>query len=170
MRYKNNQGFTLIELLAVIAIIGVLSSLIMVSMGGSRSMARDSRRATDLRQIISAQESVMNDNNLYYTHTESVGEIPAIKNAADFQYIGPLTDPLDRLQYRYIWVDNTEACPALGLIEGKFYCAIARLELKGKCAANENHYFIANQKSQREICSSDDYSSIRPSCAVCAGW
>ncbi len=36
----NNKSFTLIELLVVIAIIGVISSIVLVSMGGSRKRAR----------------------------------------------------------------------------------------------------------------------------------
>lgn len=59
----NNRGFTLIELLVVIAIIGLLSSIVLVSMGGVRAKARDARRASDLRQISTALE-------LYYAQYE----------------------------------------------------------------------------------------------------
>jgi len=54
---KNNKlGFTLIELLVVIAIIGLLSSIVLVSMKGVRERARDARRKEDLRQISLAIE------------------------------------------------------------------------------------------------------------------
>jgi len=40
MKIKNEQAFTLIELLVVIAIIGVLASIIYVSLGGASEEAR----------------------------------------------------------------------------------------------------------------------------------
>ncbi len=52
----NNKGFTLIEMLVVIAIIGLLSSVVVIGLGGSRSKARDARRIADVQQIQNALE------------------------------------------------------------------------------------------------------------------
>ncbi len=52
--YSQHKGFTLIELLVVIAIIGVLSSVVLVSLNGARVRARDARRVSDLKQIVTA--------------------------------------------------------------------------------------------------------------------
>lgn len=47
---KNNKGFTLIEMLVVIAIIGLLSSVVLVALGPSRAKAKDARIISDLNQ------------------------------------------------------------------------------------------------------------------------
>lgn len=53
---KGNKGFTLIELLVVIAIIGVLSSIVLVSLRNSRDRAGDAAIKTDLSGIRAAAE------------------------------------------------------------------------------------------------------------------
>lgn len=50
------SGFTLLELLVVIAIIGILSSVVMVSMGNAKIKARDAKRVSDITQIQTAVE------------------------------------------------------------------------------------------------------------------
>lgn len=67
MKKKLNfkKGFTLIELLIVIAIIGVLATLLMVNFVGVRQRARDAQRKSDLRQMQSALELYRADNGNY---------------------------------------------------------------------------------------------------------
>lgn len=57
MNNTNKKGFTLIELLVVIAIIGILSTIGLVALQGARGKARDSKRASDLRQYALAWQN-----------------------------------------------------------------------------------------------------------------
>ncbi len=60
MSFKSKRGFTLIEILVVVSIVGLLSSVFLVGLGGFRSRGRDARRLADLRQVQNALE-------IYYT-------------------------------------------------------------------------------------------------------
>ncbi|HEV7449576.1 MAG TPA: prepilin-type N-terminal cleavage/methylation domain-containing protein [Candidatus Paceibacterota bacterium] len=59
------KGFTLIELLTVIAIIGILMTIIMVSLGSAKSKSRDSRRIADIKNIQLALSLYYNDNGMF---------------------------------------------------------------------------------------------------------
>jgi len=61
------SGFTLVELLVVIAIIGVLASIVMVSLTTARQKGRDARRISDIKNIQLALETYYNDNLKYPT-------------------------------------------------------------------------------------------------------
>jgi prepilin-type N-terminal cleavage/methylation domain-containing protein len=57
------RGFTITELLAVIAIIGVLVGLVLVSMRGLRQAGLQTRQLSDLRQIVAAHRAYGDDND-----------------------------------------------------------------------------------------------------------
>lgn len=132
---KKKRGFTLIELLVVIAIIGILAGIVLVSLGGARSKARDARRQADMRQISTAQEMYYSDQEAYATSTANGP--PAIG-----AYLPALTDPQGATN-PYKWLANTTC--------GQAYCAYAKLENPtGGCASTT--FFAVSEKGTKPIC------------------
>lgn len=62
---NRKKGFTLIELLIVIALIGLLSTLIVIAIGDSRIKSFDTRRLTDINGIQKALELYSSDGESY---------------------------------------------------------------------------------------------------------
>lgn len=63
MKYKKfyRCGFTLIELLIVIGIIGILSTVVTVSIHNAQAKARDAKRINDVAQLANALRLYYND-------------------------------------------------------------------------------------------------------------
>ncbi|MBI5140307.1 MAG: prepilin-type N-terminal cleavage/methylation domain-containing protein [Candidatus Vogelbacteria bacterium] len=99
------RGFTLIELLVVVAIIGILASVVLVSLGSARSKARDARRISDMQNLKTALELYFASYNRYPTSLE-FGLSPSSPPAGS-RYIVPEfmpsmpTDPLTNTAYSY---------------------------------------------------------------------
>ncbi len=60
------RGFTLVELLVVIALIGILSSIALISFTGVQKQARDTQRKSDIRQYQLSLENFANKNGGLY--------------------------------------------------------------------------------------------------------
>ncbi|HEY4476496.1 MAG TPA: type II secretion system protein [Candidatus Paceibacterota bacterium] len=75
---KATLGFTLIELLVVIAIIGLLSSIVLASLGTARSKAADAAIQADLVGVRSAAEIFYADNGSSYGLTTSGTQYDAL--------------------------------------------------------------------------------------------
>ena len=139
---KAKKGFTLIELLIVIAIIGVLASIVLVSMGGARSKARDAVRQADMRQLASAMEMFYGDNDKYIQQSSAPTSIGT--------YMA--TVPKDpKTKAAYGWVDNSS--------DDQKFCFYATLENKGSCTTTK--YFTSSHKGAAEAC---DVSSWTIAC------
>lgn len=64
---KKSRAFTLIELLVVIAIIGILASIVLVSVNSARQKARDAKRVSDIQSIIISLDQYVDQNGSYPT-------------------------------------------------------------------------------------------------------
>lgn len=68
-----SKGFTIMELLVAIAIIGLLASVVLVSVNESRGNARDAKRISDLHDLRIAIEMYANENNGQYPLNKNLG-------------------------------------------------------------------------------------------------
>jgi len=73
---KINKGFTLVELLVVMAILGVLVTLIGTAFRSAQARGRDAQRKSDLKQIANALELFFNDYG-FYPQGDEQGRIKA---------------------------------------------------------------------------------------------
>ena len=142
------KGFTLIELLVVIAIIGMLASIVLVSMGGARKKARDAKRQSDIRQITTAMEMAYDDSSsdcggLDAYITSASAPVRICPTAG--QYLNPF--PLNVSPNNYTWVSNTASCTPTGLSAipaGQWYCVYVALE-------SETAWMVASQRGTKKV-------------------
>ncbi len=63
--FYKTLGFTLIELLVVMAIIGVLASIVAMSVQDSRTKGRDAARKTQIQEVLKALELYFTTDGVY---------------------------------------------------------------------------------------------------------
>jgi prepilin-type N-terminal cleavage/methylation domain-containing protein len=68
----NRKGFTLIELLIVVVIIGILAAIAIPKFANTKSKAYVTAMKSDLRNLVSSQESFFSDSATYTTSTTSL--------------------------------------------------------------------------------------------------
>jgi len=113
------RGFTLIELLVVIAIIGILATIVLVSLNTARAKARDARRSSDIHQIALAMEMYYDSHkpNVYPTITDGYDALTSIGTEMS---VVP-TDPTNTGNQQYYFTNAGDAT--------KRYCVWVKLEV-----------------------------------------
>ena len=141
------KGFTLIELLVVISIIGILSFVVLVSLGNNRARARDARRIADFRQINTAMEMCYAEKECngsgaadYYIAISADTIVPPV--VVPYLASVPL-DPRNVAPYQYTWLANTSATSRNGA--KKYYCVYSRLE-----GTASTTYFCSSSKGNNQ--------------------
>jgi prepilin-type N-terminal cleavage/methylation domain-containing protein len=99
---KSKRGFTLIELLVVIAIIGILSTIVLVSLNSARKKGRDARRVADVRQLQLALELYYDKYNGYTQVTDL--DLSTLVSDGFLSVIPH--DPSDQRDYSYAYTTN----------------------------------------------------------------
>ena len=119
---RGAKGFTLVEILTVIAIIGILSAVVMVSMSGSQKKGRDGRRVSDVNQIRLALSLYYDAHNYYPSGSTASTAFGTVLSALQSEgFIGTLpNDPMNGTgnTYGYIATNCTSGSNCGGYVLG----------------------------------------------------
>ena len=147
MKFNNKKGFTLIEILIVVAIIGILASIVLVGLGPAQKQGRDVRRISDLKQVQVGLELYFHKCGYYPGDVQATQPCTAFAAAADWAGMtaalvgaGPadtnigvtaISDDPVRTQHYFYGVENTPGK------EGTSYVLGATLEGSNSALDND---------------------------------
>jgi len=142
MFMKIKKGFAIVEILVVLAVVAILVSIVLVSMGSAREKMRDAQRMADLKKVSSVQQKYYDVSKKFFTAVSQ-------NNIPEMEAYFPLTvDPKNNEPLVYKWVDNTA--------DNQKFCLYAHMENPGSCS--DVRYFVATNIGYREVCGSFNFS------------
>jgi len=153
------KGFTLVELLTVIAIIGILSTIVMVSLLTARQKGRDVKRVADIKQIQLALEQYYNENLSYPNGLSSL--------QPTFMPVVP-KDPITGNDYIYVAANaiGTTNCTSN---KGIMYHLGAVMEIQGTVGAGNYQQVPGRYNSwQANVCGAtgNDFNGASVGCTT----
>lgn len=138
----------MIELLVVIAVIGMLSSIVLVSLGPARARARDAKRVSDIRQISLAMDLCYGDtvcngvnDSSYKILGVTTGRLTAGQNIGSYMGTIP-TDPGGGAATCTTPASNVETAPGE-------YCSVTGATVTEYCIyarLSDGRVFAASEK------------------------
>lgn len=122
---KTIAGFTLVEMVVVIAIFGILTTMVLTAVGGARNRARDARIISNVNQIRSFAEILYGRQGNYAGLTCGANNGAAVPT--DMQSV--CTDIFSQINdgttvnVGVSGVDVYKYCVSSKLTSGRYYCA-----------------------------------------------
>lgn len=139
---NSQRGFTLIELLIVIAIIGILTSLMTVNFIGIRQRGRDAQRKSNVRQIQSALELYRSDQANYPTTLAACGN--ALVDPVNGTTVYMKTIPCDPTGSSYQYQGTSTTYTLVGCLENSNDSDATKTPPSGFTCSTGNYFVATN--------------------------
>ena len=115
------KGFTIVELLIVVAIIGIMVSILLVRGDTAKARSRDARRVADISNLQSALEGYFEGETkiTQSSSTTVTPKYPATISSLAPNYIAVIpTDPAESSAYGYLKISDESYCLGAKLEKG----------------------------------------------------
>jgi prepilin-type N-terminal cleavage/methylation domain-containing protein len=135
------RGFTLIELLVVIAIIGLLATIVLLSLNSARSKGNDTRIISDVRQLRVQLETDYTGNGGYMASFTGANSLLTTGN------------------YSTLTADITKTGSAFNVVGTSPYAAYA---LYGRLLSNPSLYYCMDSAGKTNVTSATNNTVTCP--------